>query len=204
MNKSFLILVSLLISFTGLSQARFNAGVVAGLNATQVDGDAAGGFNKAGLNASAFVKVNLDSPISVTLGIGYSGKGSRRPANPDNNDFNTWGYKFRYIDIPVVAEYRNNDVFFQAGLFGAVLLQAEQEFNSVYLAVENPEMRDYDFGGIVGAGYFINENLFVQARYQNSLIEIRPSPGNSTQTRIWDGGMQNIVVQLSVGYQFGE
>lgn len=204
MTNYFLILVSLFLSTACLSQARFNAGVVAGLNATQVDGDAAGGFNKAGLNASAFVRVNLDSPISVTLGIGYSGKGSRRPANPDNNDFNTWGYKFRYIDIPVVAEYRNNDVFFQAGLFGAVLLQAEQEFNSNFFAIENPEMRDYDFGGIVGIGYFINEKLFVQARYQNSLIEIRPSPNRGSQTTLYDGGMQNIVLQLSVGYQFGE
>ena len=204
MIKNLLTLIVFLASVSCFSQARFNAGLIGGLNATQVDGDAAEGFNKAGINAGAFVRINLDGPISVKLEMAYSGKGSRRPADTDNGDFNTWGYRFRYVDVPLIAEYRNHDLFFQAGAFGAVLLQAEQEFNSNLFAVENPEMRDYDLGGIVGIGYFINERLFVQARYQQSLIEIRPSPGRNGQTTFYDGGMSNVVVQIAVGYQFGE
>lgn len=194
----------MLLSISAIGQARFDAGLFAGLNITQVDGDAAQGFNKAGLNAGAFVRMNTNGPVSLTLGMGYSGKGSRRPANPDNNDYNTWGYKFQYIDVPLVAEYRNNNVLFQAGLFGALLLNGEQEFNSNFFAIENPEMRKYDVGGIVGVSYFINDNLFTQVRYQNSLIQIRPSPGSASQTTFYDGGMQNIVLQFSIGYQFGQ
>jgi len=204
MKKSLFLFACLLISISCFSQARFNAGIIAGMNTTQVDGDRAEGFNKVGLNASAFVRANLNGPISITLGIGYSGKGSRRPSDPDNNDFNTWGYSFRYIDIPVVAEYRHNDLVFQAGLFGAVLLNGEQEFNENTFSIVNPEMRDYDIGAIAGIGYFINDKLFAQARFQNSLIEIRPSPDSAGQTTIYNGGMRNVVLQFSLGYQFGE
>ncbi len=70
---------------TGLcAQAlRFDGGPVAGINASQVQGDDYTGFNKLGLSGGAFIDVrNPDNYWGIRLEMHYAEKGSRRGRRP--------------------------------------------------------------------------------------------------------------------------
>lgn len=196
-------LVFVFLSAVGIqsafSQTQFSSGLLAGFSATQVDGDGVSGFNKAGLTGGAFVQFGLSNQLSGRIEMTYVGKGSRKPADPDNGDFSSWGYTFHYIDVPLLVEYELDNFRLQGGPYASVLISGSQFQDGASYDVVNPEMRPYDFGVAIGASYDLGETLFLQARYTNSVVAIRPPPDPGNQTRWFDGGMSNIVIQFTVG-----
>ncbi|MBI1266072.1 MAG: outer membrane beta-barrel protein [Cryomorphaceae bacterium] len=202
MWNKFIVFVLLLCSPALNAQVKFDGGVFAGGSITQVDGDNAQGFNKLGLSVGAFVQVNPSEKFGVRLEMGYIGKGSRRPANPDNNDFQTWGYNFRYINVPVLADFSFEKFDIIVGPYMGYLISDSQMFNNETFDIVNPEMSKTDFGGVVGAEMDFGDNIFFASRYSMSLIPIRPSPDSGNQVRWYDGGMSNIAVEVLVGYKF--
>lgn len=184
------------------AQLTFSGGLKAGLAVTQVDGDNAQGFNKAGLTAGAFVQVNTSEKFGIRLELGYIGKGSRRPGNPDNGDFETWGYNFRYINVPVLCEINAGKFDVHAGFYSAYLMSSSQMYNGNTFDIVNPEMKDLDFGGLIGAKMSFGDHVFFETRFSRSLIPIRPSPDSSNQVRWYDGGMSNIALELCFGSTF--
>lgn len=199
------ILIALLVfAFADVqAQSEFEAGFLAGFAATQVDGDGVSGFNKIGATGGFFVTMSLSEKLSGRMELTYVGKGSRKPADPDNGDFSTWGYTFHYIDVPLMLEYHLDAFYLHGGVYGGVLINGTQFQDGASYDVVNPEMRPYDFGVVGGAGYDITESLFAQARFTTSVIPIRQPPDPGNQTRWFDGGMSNIVVQFSLGLRLG-
>lgn len=199
----FLIVFSLAFLSLGIQAQVFDAGLFAGFLATQVNGDAVSGFDKAGLAGGGFVKAQLSDRIALRLEIGYAGKGSRKPAYPDANDFSTWGYTFHYMDVPVMLEYDlPTGAFFYSGPYTGVLISGSQYQDGVEYEIANPPMKSYDLGFTTGAGYELESGLFGMVRYSMSLLPIRPSPDPGNQTRFYDGGMSNICVHFTLGYNF--
>lgn len=198
-----LLIIFLLLNASLVSaQLTFSGGIKAGLAATQVHGDNAQGFNKAGLSAGAFVQVNTSEKFGVRMELGYIGKGSRRPANPDNNDFETWGYNFRYIHVPVMCDINVGRFNVIGGIYGGYLISSSQVYNGNTFDIVNPEMSNIDLGGLIGAKMDLGDHIFFESRYSMSFIPIRPSPDSGNQVKWYDGGMTNIVLEIGMGYKF--
>ena len=69
------IAIFLFFTFAAFSQQRFKAGIVAGINAAQVDGDLAAGYNKIGLLGGLRVTTVLSNKFDVSLDFLYSQQG---------------------------------------------------------------------------------------------------------------------------------
>src|SRR5690606_12816075 len=85
----------------------FNAGILAGINDSQVAGDSYSGFNKAGILVGLYSDIDIISKINLQFEINYSQKGSRKKANTDEGDTEYFLLRFDYIDILVMTIVKN-------------------------------------------------------------------------------------------------
>ena len=183
------------------AQQVFDAGVYGGIITSQVDGDNAQGFNKIGFTGGGFVRANLSERLAVRMEMGYAGKGSRRPSDPDNGDFSSWGYTFHYVDVPILVEYTLlNGMMIDAGPYVGYLISSQGLFDGAEYDIVNPSMENIDVGIAGGIGYELDGGLFFMSRYSMSVIPIRNSPDPGNLTTVWDGGMANIAIHFTVGY----
>lgn len=203
-SRNLLLCLALFSATHAWSQATFRAGLTAGLATTQVHGDAISGFNKLGFSGGLLVDISGKGRFSGGFEMIYLQKGSRKPANPENGDFTTWGYTFHYIDVPVLLTYHFDAFYVQAGIYGGFLIAGERVFDGSPYEIESPEMRRYDLGVAGGVGIDITEHLAANLRYSNSVVPIRKAPDGASITRFYDAGMLNIVAQLALVYRLGE
>ena len=202
-SRNLLLCLALFSATHAWSQAKFRAGLTAGLATTQVHGDAISGFNKLGFSGGLLVDISGNGRFSGGFEMIYLQKGSRKPANPDNGDFTTWGYTFHYIDVPVLLTYHFDAFYVQAGIYGGFLIAGESVFDGSPFEIINPEMRRYDLGVAAGVGIDITEQWAANLRYSNSVVPIRKAPDGASITRFYDAGMLNIVAQLALVYRLG-
>lgn len=177
MNKFYFF--SILITFTaGISNAqRFEGGALGGITASQVDGDSYSGFNKLGLHFGAFTKTYFNPRWAAQMEIKYSArgafKGSFKPAEPK-----LYQLSLHYASIPLVGQfYLTDDICFEAGVSFAYLMGRSIYDNGGKVPDAQikavGDFKNYDFDGIIGANYMLNENLTVGIRYAYSVIPIR-------------------------------
>src|SRR3989337_2295789 len=60
-----------------LISQRFSAGIVGGLNASQIDGDLLAGFDKVGLSGGIMTKIDLETFIDLNVEFLFTQRGSR-------------------------------------------------------------------------------------------------------------------------------
>ena len=109
MKRILAIVLFSLIHYFVFSQS-IKGGLIAGFNATQVDGDEVYGFRKYGLNAGACAIVPLWNNFSFTIETLYNQKGSYQ--RPQYADTLSGEYKLilKYLDVPVLIHYNDKDI----------------------------------------------------------------------------------------------
>lgn len=193
------------LCFLGQAQTKFSGGFKGGLTASQVSGDGLAGFNKAGFCIGPFVKMALNDRLSISPEILYLTKGSRKPTNPDQGDFTSWGYIFHYVEVPVLMHYELERFSLNAGLYASALTKGIEESQAgLQYTVANPEMKKTDFGFAIGGSVFITDKLFFELRYTQSVTPIRAAPDPQNIVPWYDGGMYNSVLQFMLGMEFGK
>ena len=126
MNK-FLITVLLLLAANALFAQRFDAGLIAGFNGSQVEGDYFKGYNKAGILAGIFVQTDVAPAIVAGLEIKYSQKGSRKKYDPKQPEVEKYVMRLGYIDIPIFMGFRTNErSMIIAGIAPGVLIHSKE------------------------------------------------------------------------------
>lgn len=207
--RSFLIILSLILfsCFTSSAQV-FKVGLVAGLCGAQVEGDGYGGYNKLGFIAGGFVSTDLSEKVSTQFEIYFINKGSFDAAHPDKGDYDKFSLNLNYIEIPVVLRYKYNKFIFELGLYYAKLVgtpHLEDEFGEVF--VNRFPFKGYDFGGLIGLNYQLNDHFSFNFRSKNSIIPIRDFQNYDQNigilNKLFNRGWYNVDLNLSVRYQFG-
>jgi hypothetical protein len=203
-----LLLITLLsfISFSILAQGpggpRFKAGLIAGINAAQLRGDASTGFKKLGLTGGITGMAVLSDRADLMVEILYSQRGSTQQLIAgSNNDIQK--YFLNYIEVPVLFGYKDwyneeredFNLQFYGGLSfgrlidGAVNFSAEHRElltdeidtpdeidNDRYIIDRNADENDISW--ILGFNYFINDNWAASFRYTSSFNFIWKTPDN--------------------------
>lgn len=183
MKKVFLFSVLFALVFTSQAQLRF--GAKAGINIANLVGKGVEGYrSKAGMHFGALANLPLTSQLSVQGELLYSAQGARWD---DANEKTT----LNYIQIPLLARYNVGQGFYaEAGPQVGILLKAEDDDEGdVWDIKEYLEKTDISLA--VGAGYHVNSNIGVYARYNASLTKLYETEKNS-------------VFQLGVSYTFGK
>ncbi len=176
---------------------RFNAGFLAGLAATQVDGDGHGGYNKAGPIAGIWVGTRLGSTMFLRSEFRFIQKGSFAKS-ADGTEY--YRLKLNYFEMPFLLGYRFNNGF--NGLIGlsAGYLAKAKEMNELgdYPQDEIDEFKKMEYSALVGLEYNFSEKWKFGALFCYSILPVRPHEGNV----VWrlNRGQYNQVLEFVIRY----
>jgi len=160
-------------------QQRFKAGILVGLTAAQIDGDASAGYNKVGLQAGLRGIVLLNQKQDASIELLFTQRGSRNEAKTPPFFKTT----LNYIEVPVQWHYHdwpaNGDaddpdfyrVHFNAGLSYARLLGYQDDSDGSVAGI-TPALEDLNansFCFLVGASFFVNRHFGFTFRYHRAL-----------------------------------
>ena len=166
-------LVLLLLTGSSSVAQQFNAGLLAGVSATQISGDQLSGFNKAGLVAGGFVSTTLSPKFDLALGITYFQKGSKKNTDPDKEDYTYYRLRLNYFDMPLLLQWKyNKKLIFEAGPSVAVLLSEEEEDEFGVLPNRRP-FEKTEFAANLGMNVTVVKQLSFVLRMGTSILPVR-------------------------------
>jgi len=194
MKVLILIFIISCINIYSYSQG-FKAGLLAGLTASQVEGDRLDGYDLIGLTGGMYVVNIINNEFSFQTDIRYIGKGSRKRSKPETGDLSYYRLRLHYVEVPFVLQYKWRDFVPEAGIGFAYLIKALEDSDAYGYLEPDPSFNKYEIPLIVGISYFINDNWKVNARFSHSATPIRKYPGN--QTWYFDRGQHNKLIYAS-------
>ena len=179
----------------------FYGGVIAGMNFSQVDGDAYAGYHKAGFNVGGIVYTRFTERLAGSLEILFSQKGARGTQTQQIGRTDTFltGYRINlnYAEIPVMLNYFDRRrSHFGAGLSysqlinGEELIQVQKGANGYDLDASAYKFRKGDLNFVMAGNLHLTKGLFLNAKFQYSLLPIRkthyPGIGRAEQyNNLW-------------------
>lgn len=183
------------------AQSGFDLWAVAGINATQIEGDGLAGYDKIGLTAGLKLGFDLPENWSLNLEMLYAQKGSRASASQilaGSRQITN----LTYFEIPVYVSY--NDWYQKEGDYDKVGIHAGFSYGYLFSATsgnsilgdELENFKPSDFSAILGAYYAFNEKWSVTVRYTNSFIKIYKNENLTTE------GLLNFLWTFRADYKF--
>ncbi|MEN0006376.1 MAG: porin family protein [Bacteroidota bacterium] len=154
---------------------RFRAGVLAGVNISQIDGDLYSGFSKFNFQAGVYGTARFTYQTELVIELLYLGKGSRfgdfrtsRGAQQTNNSIS-----LNYVEVPFLIRHKFNDepkgYFIEAGISFARLINFsidQQGTNSrgIYFEDFSDDFNRNEFSVIGGLGFQFSEHFGMKIR----------------------------------------
>jgi hypothetical protein len=197
MNKLQLIPLTILFFVCiDISAQRFNGGIVAGINASQIDGDNLSGYYKTGLILGAFVNTPFKDKWGGQLELKYSGKGSSTPYDAPY----VQKISLQYIDLPVLATYEAvQNLKIQAGISFNFLFNARY-YDGTWFDEWDTEPSKFETSITFGINYRFFKFADINARYSYSLFPVR----SQTSTDSWgEGAWFNNVLSFALYFNMG-
>jgi hypothetical protein len=202
MSKISIYILGLLLFFPVFSFCQyFEGGAVAGLSASQVDGDTYWGFNKLGLLGGGWVRRMFTYNIGCQLEVRYIMKGAYESDNVNNIVY----YKLvlHYVDVPVLINYHyRKRVLFELGLSPEFLVYNREDDEYGKTPEDAPPFHMLNMSAIGGIGYVFLERFTANVRYNYSAFPIREHA--SGQTYLLNRGQYNNVLTFSIYYQISK
>ncbi|MCB9014644.1 MAG: PorT family protein [Lentimicrobiaceae bacterium] len=155
---------------------RIMGAVIAGVNATQVDGDEVFGYHKFGLNAGAAAIIPFNNKWSVSIENIYSQKGAhQRSVYLDSLD-GSYDLKLNYLDVPVLVQFTDKDIVtFGAGMSWGRLVGIAEQRNGYDLnetTLESGIYRSSDLNLLIDVKFRLIDRLRFNVRYAYSVRPI--------------------------------
>ena len=184
MNNRFLstiafTIILLLGALSSQAQGRFRAGIVAGLNASQINGDDSAGYNKLGFRAGLRAVTILGDRSEINFDILFSQRGSSNELNPNGTSIR-FVINTNYVEVPVVFVYKDWEeadyyrIHVSGGLSYARLIGSRvEEFPPIFDEQDNFNLNN--LGVKLGASYFASRNLGFSVAWTRSLLALYDS-----------------------------
>jgi hypothetical protein len=200
LKTSVTVILLFIVSFS-LHAQKFNAGVMAGGVASQVDGDTYDGYHKFGYYGGAFVMLHLSPHSSFQMEIEYIQKGSRR-ADTTVSGGTQYLLRLHYIEVPILYQYTfKKRFYFEIGPAVDITIGSLEERNG--LVVDGVPLRPVTFTGIFGFGAYLTKNLRLNLRSNYSLNSIRSQNNYGGYRRIlFEMGQYNNVLSIGLIWDF--
>lgn len=202
-----------IMAFTGLAQ-RFEGGILAGFNGTQVDGDRYKGYNKPGLLTGVFVQTEIAPAVFAAMELKYSQKGARSRSilkgtntktenQPDPYaDPNLMKYIMRlgYAELPVYIGFRTSELISVVGgiSFGYLLHATELDDYGEFPEESQNAFNALDLQPFVGFQYDVLDRLKLDLRLAYSILPIRGEP---LESYYWISSQFNNVISMALYYR---
>jgi hypothetical protein len=177
-NKTALLFASMFL-FTMVTdrvaaQQRFKAGLIFGLNASQIMGDDTGGYHKLGLQGGLRATTVLKDKMDLSFELLYSQRGSYDKYGSPVCFDGTLLIRLQYVEVPVVFSYKDwyieDEDYYKvqasAGLSYSRLIQAKAEGSCHDDITDLFNSNDYGF--TTGVEYFATRHISFGARWSRS------------------------------------
>lgn len=165
---------------------RFKAGIIAGVTASQIDGDESAGYHKIGLQAGLKGITILKPKQQASVEILYTQRGCRN--EPKTYPFYTTTLNF--IEVPVQWHYSDwlvegadeadnfYRVQFNIGASWSYLMGYKDKYEDGFgIAAALPDLNKNNFFGMVGATFYATPHIGFTFRWQRAFNNIY-KPGN--------------------------
>lgn len=197
MKHLLIFILSLVSSAACFSQEKkFIAGITAGANTSQFDGDTYAGYHKLGINAGLALKRPINEKFAWQFEICYSQKGARKI--PNNNP-NQYILNLNYIEIPICLKWNYKKFSLEPGLGLGALIHTYEEIN--YLNVTGVrKFNPYEFFFNGGISYPLTDKIDFSWEVSYSLLPVRPHAGGTTYRL--NLGESNNVLSFNLKYFF--
>jgi len=201
-NKLFFTTLFFMLCSVALAQ-RFDGGILAGLNASQVQGDNLSGYNKPGVLGGFYVETDLAPAVFMGMEIKYAQKGSRKKVT--DKDPEKYIMRLGYIDVPVYLAFRTNQRgAVLAGLSTGFLVHSKEMDNYGEFPVEDQNaFNSIDLQPFLGFQFDFLDNLKADLRFALSVLPIRGRQGEEGTNYYWQNNQFNNVISLAAYYQIG-
>lgn len=191
--------ILLLLISLSISGQRFSGGILAGFNASQVDGDTYAGYNKFGFAFGAFTTTSFSERIEGELQIKFMQKGANKPVT--DNDLSKYTSKLNYIELPVLLRfYQTKKISWHFGPGFGYLFKYSVEDENGKLADDAIDFRNFELSGMAGIQYQIKERLGVSLTFSYSLISITDYINDPIHFR--QPGQYNNLFSTLLSYRF--
>ncbi|MDD4107209.1 MAG: porin family protein [Prolixibacteraceae bacterium] len=194
--------IFILLSLQGIGQ-RFEGGLLAGFNATQVEGDNFKGYHKPGILAGFFVQTEIVPAVFTGMEIKYSQKGSRNKTDPKDPDPEKYIMRLGYIDLPFYAGFRTSNVgAIVAGVSLGYLIHA-REYNEYgeFPVEDQHDFNNFDLQPFLGFQFDFLERVSLDLRFALSVLPLRGQPGDESTSYYWLNNQFNNVISLALNYR---
>ena len=180
-------------------QKVFTGGLILGANFAKVeDQDDFSHYHKVGLNTGAVVYVHFTKSFSVSLELLYSQKGNIDINTSYSNSVGTYFQEYdldlQYAEVPVMLHYTEGKMDFEIGAYYARLINSTESAFSDPPILIDPVLNSFnktDWGFIFGLSYKLTKHVWVNARFDGSLFQIRP-PERLPLGYAFDGQLNNV------------
>ena len=182
---------------------RFEGGLIAGFNATQVEGDNLRGYHKPGILAGFFVQTDVAPAIFSGMEIKFSQKGARKKIKPKDPDPEKYIMRLNYIDVPIFIGFRANERGTVLAGVSAGYLISGKEFNEYgeFPEEDQNEFNNFDLQPFIGFQFDLLDNVKIDLRGALSVLPIRGHPGEDATTSYWLNNQFNNVISLALYYR---
>ena len=158
-------------------ERRFEAGIVAGMNLSQVDGDDLTGFNKIGVNVGARVDAILTERWRLSLEMLFAQQGASRH-RLDNPASAFDKIRLNLVEAPVMVHFQDWKIQASAGVSYARVINSEIIDYTGEDATNAYPLKDNLFSIILGGTFFFQENLGINIQWSRWINNLRISDGN--------------------------
>ena len=181
------LLFAMILSLAGFKiyAQTFDAGLAAGVVASQINGDGYAGYHQIGWTAGVFGRVPTDGPSSWQLELKYSLFGAHSDSKELDYGLLPMNIRLHYIELPVMYRYDLSELIIngrtfdfitlEAGLSADFLVKNSQSANNDG-GFENPSWLFFSVTGNLGVQFDINDRLGFNIRSMNSLTPCRWKP----------------------------
>lgn len=198
--KRFLLISFLVLTTNFIFAQRFDAGLIAGFNGTQVEGDELRGYHKVGALGGIYVQTDIAPAIVAGMEIKYSQKGARKKYDPKKPDVDKYVMRLGYIDIPLFMGFRANERSMIIGGIAPGILIHSKELNSDGEIPEQDRQtfNTFDLQPFVGFQFDFLERVSLDLRLAISVI---PCSDQSGSNYYFHNGLFNNVISLAFYYR---
>ncbi|MFW5756943.1 MAG: porin family protein [Tangfeifania sp.] len=193
-----------------VSAQRFQGGILAGLNASQVEGTLINGVNingyhKPGILTGFFVQTDFAPAIFGGMEIKYSQKGVRKKIDEKNPDPQKYVMRLGYVDVPFYAGFRTSDrSSVIAGVSAGYLMHAKEIDNYGEIPQEEKnEFNNIDLQPFFGFEFDMLDQVKLDLRFALSVLPIREQSGENPTSYYWHNNQFNNVISLAGYYYLG-
>jgi opacity protein-like surface antigen len=200
--KRFILLAILVVTFlTGSFAQRFEGGVIAGFNASQVDGDLYKGYHKPGIALGGYVQTNLSRTVYAGMELKFMQKGSRNIDSLATEGQIKYIMRLNYVDLPVYVGIRTSErISLLLGVSPGYLINGTEYNDYGKFPVEDQKpFSDFDFQGWLGFRFEVTRRLCIDLRGAYSLLPIRKQNGDPLW--YWKSNQFNNLLSTTVLYR---